>query len=109
MLLLGEVGEQAGGAGEDRDRLHRVRREAELEHHGRDRHRDVHGQRLAPDLGRPVAQASRERHVGAADAPHVRELEDPLGARVHRTVNRMTESRQPAAGGVDRPRHAPGR
>ena len=32
LALLGEVGEQAGGAGEQRDRLHRGRREAEVEH-----------------------------------------------------------------------------
>ena len=39
----------------------------------------------------------------AADAAGVRELEDPLGARVDGLVHRMAEAGQPAARGVDRP------
>src|SRR3954469_1474618 len=50
LLLLGEVAEQARRAREDRDRLHHGRGEPEIEHHRGDRHRDVHGQRLAPYL-----------------------------------------------------------
>ena len=94
-LLLGEVREQAGGAREDRDRLDGVGREAEVEHHRRDRHRDVHRERLAPGLGDRVAEAAREQDVRPAHAAGVGELEDPLGARVDRPVNRMAEARQP--------------
>ena len=63
--------------------------------HRRDRHRDVHRQRLAPDLGDGVAELARERDVRAAHAARVGQLEDPLGARVERPVDRMAEARQP--------------
>ena len=40
--------------------------------------------------------------MGAAHAALVRELEDPLGARVERPVHRMAEAGHLVAGGVDR-------
>ena len=106
LLLLGQVGEQAGRAREDRNGLHGGGREAEVEHHRRDRHRDVHRQRLAPGLGDGVAEAAREQDVRPAHAAGVGELEDPLGARVERPVDRMAEARHPAAGRVDRARRS---
>ena len=63
LLLLGEVREEARRPGEDRDGLRRRRREAEVEQHRGDRHRDVHRQRLAPDLGDGVAEAARPLDV----------------------------------------------
>ena len=45
--------------------------------------------------------AARERDVRPADAALVRQLEDPLRARVERPVQRMAEARHPAAGVVD--------
>ena len=98
--LLGQVGEEAGGAREDRDGLDRVRREAEVEHDRGDGHRDVQRQRLLPRSGDGVTQAPREQDVGPADSALVRELEDPLGPRVDRPVHRMPEPRHPAAGRV---------
>ena len=96
-LLLGQVGEQAGRAREDRHRLHGGGREAEVEHHRGDRHRDVHRQRLAPGLGRRRRGSARaSSDVRPAHAALVGELEDPLGARVERPVHRMAEARQPA-------------
>ena len=71
LLLLGEVGQQAGGAREDRHRLDRRRREAEVEHHRRDRHRDVHRQRLAPRILGRVAQAAA-RAARADRSPRAR-------------------------------------
>ena len=44
----------------------------------------------------------------AADGACVGELEDALGARVERSMNRMAEPRSLAAGGVDRARHVVG-
>ena len=104
LLLLGQMGEQAGRAREDRNGLHGGGRKAQVEHHRGDRHGDVHRQRLAPGLGHGVAEAAREQDVGPAHPAGVGELEDPLGARVERPVNRMAESRHLAAGGVDRTR-----
>ena len=108
LLLLGQMGEQAGRAREDRDGLHGGGREAQVEHHRRDRHRDVHRERLAPGLGHAVAEAAREQDVGPAHPAVVRELEDPFGARVERPVDRMAEARQLAAGGVDLARDVAG-
>ena len=71
LLLLGEVGQQAGGAREDRDGLHCRRREAEVEHDRRDRHRDVHRERLAPRLGH-ARRASAGRAVRGARSPRGR-------------------------------------
>ena len=105
LLLLGQMSEQARRAGENRNGLHGGWRKAQVEHHRRDRHRDVHGQRLVPRLGRAIAKATREQDVRPADPAGIRELENPLGARVERPMNRVTEPRQPAAGSVDRTRH----
>jgi hypothetical protein len=38
--------------------------------------------------------------VRAADAALIRQLEDALGARVDRLVNRVAEPQEPAAGGM---------
>ena len=108
LLLLGQMGEQAGRARENRNGLHGGGREAQVEHHRRDRHGDVHRERLAPGLGHAVAEAAREQDVGPAHPAGIRELENPLGARVERPVNRMAESRHLAAGSVDRTRHVAG-
>ena len=43
-----------------------------------------------------------------AHAALVGELEDALGARVERPVDRVAEARRPVAGGVDRPRELVG-
>ena len=97
LLLLGEVGEQAGRAGEDRHRLDRRRREAEVEHHRGDRHRDVHRQRPAPGLARRPSRRHRASSTcGPLTPAGVGELEDPLGARVDRPVHRVAEPGQPA-------------
>src|SRR5262245_17099176 len=84
--------EEARRPREDRHRLHRRGREAEVEHHRGDRQRDVHRQRPAPDLGDGVAEPAGELGVHAADAVLVGELEDPLGARVDRRVHRVAEA-----------------
>ena len=100
-LLLGEVGEQAGGAGEDRDRLEHRRREAEVEQDRGDRHRDVEGQRLAPGLGDRRRGGAGQRAVRAGGAALGGKREDALGARVERLVQRMAEARDLAAGPAD--------
>jgi len=95
------VGEQAGCAREDRYGLHSGRRKSEVEHHRRHRQGDVHRQRLAPGLGHAVPEGAREQDVGPAHAADVCELENPLGARVERPVDRMAEARHLAALGPD--------
>ena len=104
LLLLGQMSEQAGRAREDRNGLHGGGRKAQVEHHRRDRHGDVHRERLAPGLGHRIAEATREQDVGPAHPAGIRELENPLGARVERPVNRMAEARHLAAGSMDRTR-----
>ena len=105
LLLLGQVREQAGRAGQQGHGLRRRGREAEVEHHGRDRHRDVHRQRPPPRLGDGVAEAARERDVRARNAARVGQLQDPLGAGVERPVHGMSEAGRLAAGATDRQRH----
>ena len=103
LLLLGEVREQAAGAGEDRHGLDRARGEAEVEHHGGDRQRHVERQRPAPGLGGGGAEVLRQPHVLAGHAALLGQLEDPLGPRVQRLVHRMPEPRQLAARRPDLP------
>ena len=52
-----------------------------------------------------LAELARQRHVRAARAAGVRELEDALGARVERAVHGMAEARRPPAGRADGARH----
>ena len=66
LVLLAQVPEQPGGAGEQRDRLERVRGQAEVEHRRGDRARDVQRQHAAVDLGtaprsRAAARRARRR------------------------------------------------
>ena len=115
LALLGEVGEEAGRAREQRHRLDGRGREAEVEHDRRDRDRDVHRERLAPGLRDRSRNARASSDVRPADPALVGELEDPLGARVDRLVHRVPEARELAARRADapasprrRPRLAPG-
>ena len=62
--LLGEMGEQAGRAREDRDGLDRGGRVAEVEQHRRDGHGHVHRQRLPPGIGDGVAGERASRTCG---------------------------------------------
>src|SRR6476661_5410270 len=105
LLLLGQVSKEAGGARQNRNGLDGGGRKAQVEHHRRDGHRDVHRERLAPGLGHAVAEATREQHVGPTDLAGIRELENPFGARVERPMNRVAEPRQLVAGSVDRACH----
>ena len=75
-----DVGEKAGGAGEDGNRLDDGRNEAQVEQHGGDRHRDVHRQRLAPGVGDRVAEGTREGDAPAR-AALVGKFEDTLRSR----------------------------
>ena len=101
-LLLDEVPEEPRGPREERDRLRGRDREAEVEQDCGDRHRDVHRERLAPCLRHRVAQLARQQDVRAADATGVGELENALGPRIERSVDRVAEARRPLAGLVDR-------
>ena len=101
LLLLGQMSEQARRARENRDGLHGGGREAQVEHHGRDRHRDVHRERLVPGLGHAIAEAAREQDVGPADLAGIRQLENPFGAGVERPMNRVAEPGQLVAGSMD--------
>ena len=92
-LLLGEMGEQPAGAGEERDRLDHRRREVEVEEDGGNRHRHVHRQRLAPGGVDGRLEAAGQVDVAAGDAFGIGEREDALGARIDRTVERDGRSR----------------
>src|SRR5262249_8967952 len=102
--LFRKMREQPGRAREDRDRLHGVVREPEVAHHRGNCHRDVPGQGLVPRLRDGTAQRTRTRDVVSADAALVGELEDALRTRVDRSVHRMAESGDLAAGVVNRTR-----
>ena len=100
--------EQPGRARKNRNGLHDVGREAQVEHHRSDRERDVHRERFPPDLRNRLAQRAREQNVRPADVARVCEHENPLGAGVERPVNRVAEPRHLAAEGVDRTRDVAG-
>ena len=72
------------------------RREAEVEHHGRDRHRDVHRQRPAPGLGGRVAEA-RARAPRAARSRRARRRARGCARRAGRAAGGR-DGRSPAAG-----------
>ena len=61
---------------------------------------------MVSGLPHASAAASRKERASRTYGPltpaGVRQLEDPLGARIERAVHRMAEARQPAAGSVDR-------
>ena len=102
LSFLGEVGQHSGGAGEDRDRLHGVGGEAEVEQHGCDRHRDVHRQGLSELCGHRVAKRPRPCDVRTAHTALVGQLEDALGPRVDGRVDGVAEARNLPARLVDR-------
>ena len=98
------MGEQAGGARQDGNSLDGRGREAEVEQHRGDWHRDVHRERPGPDLGDGLPEVLRKREVRPAHAAGIRELENPFRARVERPMDRMAEPGHLPAGRVDRPR-----
>jgi hypothetical protein len=99
--------EQARSAGEDRDRLHRVGGETEIEHDCGHGHRDVHGQALPPRFGDGVAEGPCEHHVRPTHAALVGQFEDALGPWVDRAVNRVPEARNLCALVLDGRRQLP--
>ena len=100
-LLLGEVGEEAAGPCEERDRLDHRRRKVEVEQHRRDRHRHVHGQPAAPSAGHGRVESARKINVFNGDALLVGERQDALRARVDGLVDGVAEARHPVAAAVD--------
>ena len=86
-----------------------LRREAEIEHHRRDRQRDVHRQPPTPGVRvRPRAGSGRAVTCGpatprASASSRIRSARGSIGA-----VNRVPEPRRPGSGGVDRTRDVAG-
>ena len=95
------MGEQAGGAGEQRNCLDHRGGEAEIEQAGGDRHGDVHRQGAAPDFLHRRHEAAGKVDVGAGDAALVGERQDASGARIDRLVQRVAEARHGLAALVD--------
>ena len=96
LSLLGEVRQEPGSAREDRDCFRDRRVEAEVEQHCRDRHRHVQRERC-----KLVAKPPRVVDMGPAHAALVGKLEDPLGPRIDRTMNRVSEARHSLQPGDD--------
>ena len=71
--LLDAVGDEAGGAGEDRYGANEARRNVDVAQRRRDGHRHVHRQRLAPDLGRGLLERQRRLDRASGDAPLARQ------------------------------------
>ena len=89
-LLLAEMGEQARRAREDRDAAdERSAGTSRSAQRRRDRHRDVHRQRLAPGLGDRVGQRSAAATARPATPAFARERDHALGARIERLVQGM--------------------
>ena len=103
------MGDQAGGAGEQRNAADDGRREVEIEQHGGDRHRDVEGQRPAPDALRGLLETPRQIEVRAGGAAFLGEGDDPFRPRVDRLVEGVAEAGQAAALGLDPTRDRLGR
>ena len=84
-----QMGDEAGGAREDRHGANEAGRNIDVAQRRRDRHRHVHRQRLAPDLGRRLGQRQRRLDRAPGDAALARERDHPLGARIDGLVQRM--------------------
>ena len=92
-LLFGEVPEETGRAGEDRNGLDHRGREVEVHQDGGDRTRHVEGQGLAPCVGHCAAQALEEVDMPAGRAALVRKRQDALAPRIDRMMDRVSEAR----------------
>ena len=87
--LLDAMGDESGGAREDRHGANEARRNLDVAKRRRDRHRDVHRQRFAPDLGRRFGEREGRLDRAPGDATPARQRNHALGARVERLVQGM--------------------
>ena len=85
-----QMGDQAGGAREDRHAADEAGGNVDVAQRRRDRHRDVHRQRLAPHAAAAASvSATRRLDRAPGDAAFARERDHPLRARIDGLVQRM--------------------